>query len=608
MIVNPNKRRRRICESHLRNDRAGSENTGPDSAQCRHDRRASTLRRTIIALSLVVILASAPSQRAGGAESQVKADLVIVNARIWTGEPGSDPNATAVAVKDGGFVAIGDDESVASLIGSSTRQIDAEGRRVIPGITDSHTHIIGGGLQLARISLRDVADKRAFVRAVAEDASNKQEGEWVLGGRWSVDSWPDPSSPDKGWLDPVTGNTPVFLSRMDGHQALVNSAALRIAGITARGPDDPVGGQIVRDEKTGEPTGILKESAMELVRRHIPAPSPDQRYEALKRAMRHANEHGVTAIQDLSEPLDLAVFGRAHRDNSLTIRITAYLSVETWSHHIPLVKNFPIKDNWLRVAGLKGYMDGSLGSHTAYMRHVYDDLDHQAEYPRGQLTAFAVDQEKLRGEVTAAMKAGLQPAIHAIGDEANHLLLDAYEHALESAGKTNLQPRIEHVQHLLESDIERFAKLGVVASMQPAHKADDARYAEKRIGEGRLAGSYAYRRLVDSGAIVIFGSDWPVVTLNPFAGIDAAVTARSVEGRVWLPSHSLSVKEALHAYTLAPARAIGKDGDLGSIAVGKRADLVILADDLMTIPDEKLGDVRVAMTIVDGRVVYQRGE
>jgi len=554
---------------------------------------------------LVTLLLPCPAL---GAESQMKADLVITNARVWTGETNAKSNATAIAVKDGAIVALGDDESAASHIGSSTRRIDAKGRRVIPGITDSHTHIIGGGLQLARISLRDVEDKQAFIRAVAEDAAGKKKGEWVLGGRWSVDSWSDPTSPDKRWLDPVTGDTPVFLSRMDGHQALVNSAALKIAGITADGPDDPVGGQIVRDDKTGEPTGILKESAMELVRRHIPEPSADQRYEALKRAMRHANEYGVTAIQDLSEPADLAVVGRAHAEESLTIRITAYLSVETWSDHIPLVKSFPVNDNWLRVAGLKGYMDGSLGSHTAYMRHAYDDIDEHADYPRGQLTAFAADQDKLRSEITAAMKAGLQPAIHAIGDEANHLLLDAYEHALESIGKTAISPRIEHVQHLLESDIERFAKLGVIASMQPAHKADDARYAEKRIGERRLPGSYAYRKLVDSGAQVIFGSDWPVVTLNPFAGIDAAVTARSVEGEVWLPSHSLTVEEALRAYTLAPARAIGKDRELGSIAVGKRADLVILAHDPLTIPAEKLGDVGVAMTIVDGRVVYQRGE
>lgn len=531
--------------------------------------------------------------------------MVIVNARVWTGAPPSGPEPTAIAIAGDTISAIGSDEQVRSRIGDKTKVIDAQGRRVIPGITDSHTHLVSGGFQLARLTLRDVRSREGFIQAVQAEARKKNKGDWVIGGRWSVESWDKPESPNKSWLDGISPDNPVFLTRMDGHLALVNSTALKLAGIDANGPPDPMGGEIERDPKTHEPTGILKESAMDLLDRLIPEPTRPERREALLRGMKHANSLGVTSVHDMSQQADLEVFRQASEQNTLTVRITSYLSVEDWSSRFE--DAVQAKELWttpmFRLAGLKGYMDGSLGSRTAYMREPYSDAAPTTLHPRGQLTAFASSQT-FGQQVAQADAKSLQMAVHAIGDEGIHLLLNAYEAAAKQNGSTDRRHRVEHTQHLLVSDIPRFVKLGVVASMQPFHKADDGRYAEKAIGAERLKGSYAFRQLVDSGALVVFGSDWPVVTLNPFAGIDAAVNAKTLSGEVWLPSHSLTVEEALRAYTVSPSEAIHQESRLGTLEVGKLADMVILVDDPLTMPRERLADVKVAQTISGGRVVY----
>jgi predicted amidohydrolase YtcJ len=534
---------------------------------------------------------------------------VIVNGKIWTGAdaPGAKPEAsqaTGIAMRDGRIIAVGSDAQVRGHIGENTNTIDARGRRVIPGITDSHTHIISGGFQLARLMLRDVPGRAAFVQAVAAEAKTKKSGQWVLGGRWSVESWKNPEPPKKEWLDPVTGDVPVYLSRMDGHQALVNSAALRLAGIDASGPPDPKGGEIERDPKTREPTGILKESAMGLVGRLIPDATASERYEAFRRAMRHANSLGVTAVHDMCSRDDLEIFDRAEREGTLTLRITAYLSVSDWSAYVDKVPTYGLDSDMVRLAGFKGFMDGSLGSRTAYMREPYSDATPEMPYPRGQLMAMADPPESFQQRVALADARGLQVAVHSIGDEGNHLLLNAYETTLSQGGRKEARHRIEHAQHLHVTDISRFSKLGVVASMQPFHKADDGRYAEKAIGKKRLEGSYAFRQLVDTGALLVFGSDWPVVTMNPFLGIDSAVNAKTLAGEVWLPSHSLTVDEALRAYTALPPRAVHRDDRFGTIEVGKYADLVILSEDPFAIPHERIGEIKVDQTILAGRTVF----
>ncbi len=567
----------------------------------------------MIAAGSALMLVSACSHMTGSLADRSgvpPADLVIVNARIWTAAPNApthgDEQPTALAVRGERIVAVGDDNAVRSRIGPKTRVIDAEGRRVIPGITDCHTHVIGGGFQLARLMLRDVRNKAEFVEAVAGDVRGKKPGEWVLGGRWTVDSWADPGPPNRSWLDPVTGDTPVFLSRMDGHSAVVNSAALRLAGIDRNGPADPVGGEIERDPQTREPTGILKESAMGLVRRLIPSSDPEQRYEALRRAMKHANSLGVTSVNDMCGEQDLWAFAAAEHAGELTLRVTAYLSVSDWAGYSERIDDYGLSSDMLRLAGFKGYMDGSLGSRTAYMRRPYSDAAPDGPYPRGQLTAMADPPEEFNQLAALADSRGMQLAVHAIGDEGNHLLIDAYEYAFKRNRRLDMRHRIEHAQHLLVHDIPRIAALGITASMQPFHKADDGRYAEKALGRDRLAGSYAFRQLVDAGILVVFGSDWPVVTLDPFAGVDSAVNARTLTGDVWLASHSLTVEEALRAYTSSAARAVHREDRVGTIEVGKYADLVILNQDPFTIPKEKIGSTKPDYTIVGGRVAYER--
>ena len=581
---------------------------GPSAGRCR--------RRGIVMACVALALASldvAGVQEKGPAAAVRPADIVIVHAKVWTGDDHGRTSArelepSAIAVEGDRIVAIGTDDEIKPRIGPATKRIDAAGRRVIPGITDSHTHIISGGFQLDRLNLRDVKSREEFVRMIADAAKSRPEGEWVLGGRWSVESWENPEPPRAAWLDAVIGDRPVFLSRMDGHQALANLAALKLAGIDASGPADPVGGEIERDPKTKEPTGILKESAMGLVSRHVPRPSLQQRHAALRRAMKHANSLGVTSVHDMCDWDDLNVFRDLAEENRLTVRITAYVTSGDWVADVGRLldlRRSMTRHPAFTVAGFKGYIDGSMGSRTAYMREPYADAGPDMLHPRGQLTAFAVDNDSFLSHVTAADAKGMQLTVHAIGDEGNHLVLDAYEEAARRNGPRDRRHRIEHAQHLIPSDIGRFAKLGVVASMQPFHKADDGRYVEMVLGRERLKGSYAFRQLVDAGALLVFGSDWPVVTLNPFAGIDAAVNARTLAGDVWLPDHSLKVEEALHAYTSAPCQAIGRERDLGAIEPGKLADLVILQTDPLTISPDDLAKVTPAVTIMGGKVVYE---
>ncbi len=587
--------------------------------------RCFALRTTLVASLFAIASSTIVFGQQPGIELQPTAQLLVLNAKIWPGPSAklsapSEPDPTALAVLEGKFVAIGDDEKIRPMIGPGTKIINARGRRLIPGITDSHTHIIGGGFQLGQLELREVKSKQEFIDAVAKAAKDAKPGEWLRGGRWSVESWEKPETPTRHWLDPVSGDTPVLLSRMDGHSSLANSAALKLAGIDASGPADPKGGEIERDPKTHEPTGILKESAVDLVGKFAQERTAEQRYEALQRAMKHANSLGVTSVQDMSEWADIEVFRRAEQEKSLTVRLTSYLQIGDWTKPVPkdtpgvagdksvsfldYVAGLGTGSAWFRVAGFKAYVDGSLGSRTAYMHEPFADATPDASHPRGMLTAIADPPESFQKLVTAADRQALQIAIHAIGDEGNRVSLDAYEAAQKANGKRDARHRVEHAQHLLVSDISRFASLGVVASMQPYHKADDGRYAEKAIGKDRLDGSYAYRRLVDAGALVVFGSDWPVVTMDPFAGIDSAVNARTLAGDVWLPSHSLTLAEAMYAYTAAPPKAIHRETSLGTIEVGKLADFVILRDDPFAVPAEKLGEIKAWRTIVGGKVVY----
>jgi predicted amidohydrolase YtcJ len=559
-------------------------------------------------LQWFVVSAAIGSAPVGRADSQPQtggppADLVVRNGLVWTGVPGA-AEAQAIAVAGDRIVAVGSDEEISSRIGPATRVIDAGGRRVIPGITDCHTHMVWGGLGLSRIDLRNAVDRTDFRNRIAAAVAKLHPGEWLLGGQWSVDSWDQPEFPTRQWIDDLTPGTPVCLTRIDGHQALVNSVALKFAAIDVDGPADPPGGEIVRDPKTRQPTGILKDAAMDLVTRRIPEPTVQEKKQALVRAMQHANRFGVTAVHDMSEPAELDAIALAHDEDLLTLRFTVYLSVSDWKANVEKVKNYRVHDDWLHVAGFKGFMDGSLGSRNAYLREPFDDATPETKYPRGMLTAMADPPSKFAAQILAADAAGLQPAVHAIGDEANHILLDLYEQVSAKAGAHDRRARVEHAQHLLPEDISRFARLGVIPSMQPHHKADDGRYAETALGHKRCASSYAFRSLLDSGAKLCFGSDWPVVTLSPFAGIATAVDARTLDGRVWFPEQSITAEQALTAYTVTAAYATHREDRLGTLEPGKLADIVILSQDILRIEPDRIAATIATHTIVGGQVVW----
>jgi predicted amidohydrolase YtcJ len=522
------------------------------------------------------------------------ADLVVENARIWS--DGVVGFAEFAAVRDGRFVYVGRRDE--SLIGPTTQRINAGGRVVLPGLIDAHIHMLGGGTQLSRLALRDATDKGDFIRRVAEWADRLPPGRWILGGRWSTESWSDPTQPAREWVDAVTGDRPLYLTRMDGHSALANSEALHLAGITKDGPPNPEGGVIERDPTTGEPTGVLRESAMDLVARLIPPPTIDEKVEALKRAMAEATRHGITAVGDIPELGDLPAYERLAAED-LPVRFFLYPYADDWPEAIKVVRAFRGKPSWVEIKGLKAYIDGSLGSRTAYMRSPYLNNEPGKEDWRGLLREGIADGRFARN-AAAAKRAGLQTIAHAIGDEANHVLLDTLARTYPDVRTARC--RSEHAQHLLPEDISRFGQMGVIASMQPFHKADDGRYAEQYIGPQRCRSSYAFKSLLDAGAVVAFGSDWPVVTLNPLLGVEAAVTGRTLDGKRWQPQENLTVGEALRCYTSRAAYALFADDQIGRIAVGQRADFVILNGSPFD-PDCDFSTIHPVAVFVEGRLV-----
>jgi predicted amidohydrolase YtcJ len=496
------------------------------------------------------------------------ADLVVENARIWS--DGLEGLAEFAAVRDGRFVHIGAAED--DLIGPSTERVDAQGRVVIPGLIDAHAHMLSGGLEATRISLREAGSREEFVERIDAWVRGLEPGEWVLGGRWSTESWLDPAQPTRAWVDQVAGDHPLYLTRMDGHSALANSKALGLASITRDGPPDPAGGVIERDPATGEPTGVLRDSAMDLVARHIPPPTSQNKLRALRHAVRVALRYGITAVSDIVPPDDLPVYEQLARDNP-GVRFFIYVSASDWAKARDAAAGFRGRAGWVEIRGFKAYMDGSLGSRTAYMREPYRGNDPSRRGWRGLLIEDAAPG-RLDRNLEVARDTGLQSIVHAIGDEANHLLLDALERVYRDLPAARC--RSEHAQHLRPEDIPRFAALGVIASMQPYHKADDARYCESYIGPQRSRTSYAYRSLLDAGVVVAFGSDWPVVTSNPYLGLEAAVTGRTLDGAAWQTQENITVTEALRCYTSRAAYAVFADHQLGRIAPGFRADFVIL--------------------------------
>src|SRR5213596_268781 len=531
-----------------------------------------------------------------------QADVIISGGMVWTGLSSGAPQKGDVALASGKILAVGDAAQVARYRGPKTESIQADGGLVLPGFTDGHTHFVDGWFQLALVNLRDARTPQEFIHRIKEYAKTLKPSEWIIGGDWDHTLWRGQPLPRHEWIDSVTPNNPAFLSRLDGHEALANAAAMKAAGVT-RGTAAPAGGEIVRDARTGEPIGIFKDRALDLIGRAIPPPSPEQRDSALARALAHAASLGVTATAHMSASWeDLASYRRLERAGRLTLRVAVYLPLESWRTVADTVGRLGPGDDWVKIGGLKGYMDGSAGSRTAYFFQPYSDS-------AGYSGLLQHPEADMRQWIGAADAAGLQIAVHAIGDRANAILLAIYDSVARAHGPRDRRFRVEHAQHLRPEDIPLFGKLGVIPSMQPYHAIDDGRWVEQRIGPERIKTTYAFRTLLDTDAPLAFGSDWTVAPLDPMLGVYAAVTRRTLDGKNpngWVPEQKISVGEALRAYTAGNAYATFDEGKRGTLAPGADADVVVLDRNLFTIPPDSLDRARVRYTIVGGRVVYRR--
>lgn len=535
-------------------------------------------------------------------KSPLAADLIIINAGIRTMDQ-SQPNAEALAVHANRIVAVGSTKEIRKLADGKTRVIDAKGRLVLPGFNDAHVHFMSGGFQLASVDLRDADTPQEFAERIRRFADKLPSGRWITGGDWDHERWPDAQLPTRDLIDRFTPNTPVFVNRLDGHMALANSLALKLAGVT-RQTLDPPGGVIVRDPKTGEPTGILKDAAQSFVWKVIPPSTFEEKLTAARAATNYAASLGVTSVQDMSAGADVGVYQALLDQGELKTRIYAVWPLPNWERLARTGVRAHFGSAMLRTGGLKGFADGSLGSTTALFYEPYRDAPGTSGIPSDEMFPEGAMLERVRG----ADRAGLQVLIHAIGDRANDTILSYYEQVEKENGNRDRRFRIEHAQHLRPQDIARFGSDHVIASMQPYHAIDDGRWAEKRIGRERAKTTYAFRSLLDSGATLAFGTDWTVAPLDPVLTIYAAATRRTLDGKHpngWVPEQRISVEEAVHGYTVGSAFAEFQEKEKGTITAGKLADLVILSRDIFKIDPKEIEKVKVVMTIMDGRVVYE---
>lgn len=531
------------------------------------------------------------------------ADLIVTNAKVWTADS-AHPSAEAVALLGDRIVAVGSAAEVEAWRGSGTEVMDAGGHLLVPGFNDAHVHFVDGSAQLTNVQLKDADSIEEFARRIGEYAKRLAPREWVLGGNWDDQAFTKPRLPTRWDIDKLTGNTPVFVTRYDGHMSLANSAALRLAGINAKTKDIP-GGVIVRDAK-GEPTGLLKDAATGLVYKVIPSLSPEARLRTIRAGMKHAASVGVTSVQDMNPSYaDIGVYAELEANNELTLRMYVAPLEPNWQDQAKLGVRRAFGSPWLRMGALKGYADGSLGSSTAYFFEPFTDQPKNS----GLLSDEMHPVSAMRDRLIKADAAGLQLCVHAIGDRAISTVLDIFADVVRTNGTKDRRFRIEHSQHVAAKDFKRYADLGVIASVQPYHAIDDGRWADTRIGPDRAKRTYAFRTFLDNGVKLAIGTDWFVAPLDPMQTVYAAVTRATLDGKRpdgWQPQEKLTVAETLQAYTMGSAYAEFQEHVKGSITPGKLADFVLLSDDLFTINKEAIKDVKVLKTIVGGRVVYSR--
>jgi len=545
------------------------------------------------------------------------ADLILLHGKIWTGEPVSSPGgkpqpakfAEALAIANARILAVGSDAEIQPYAGRNTKVIDLKGRLAVPGMIDSHAHFIQGGFQLLSLDLKDTRSEEEFTRRIGEGAKSLSAGRWMLGGDWDEQAWASAKLPVRQMIDAVTGDHPVFLRRYDGHAALANSLAIKLAGVTRATPD-PVGGLIVRDA-AGEPTGIFKDDAQELIAKVIPPPTEAEMAEALRAGLAEAARVGLTSVHSITVDADsyngsftgeVQLLRRAEQEGWLSCRMYEVVPILRWEKLRDAGLTHDMGDDFIKMGAVKAFADGSLGSATAWMNEPFADDPTNRGLPLSLMNPPAKMEALARG----ADQAQIQICIHAIGDRAIEEILDLYQR-LGGDHPWAHRFRIEHAQHMRPEDFARMGKMGIIASMQPYHAIDDGRWVEKRLGRERARWSYAWRSMIDAGAPLAFGSDWPVAPLSPILGIYAAVTRATLDGKHpegWFPEQRITVEEALRAYTQGSAFAAFQENDKGSIAPGKLGDVVVLSNDIFTIPPARIKDSHVVVTIVGGKVVY----
>jgi predicted amidohydrolase YtcJ len=530
----------------------------------------------------------------------------FINGKIYTVNE-KQPYAEAVVTEDNKIIFVGSNKDAKMFIDTSTRVIDLKGKRMLPGFNDSHLHFISGGNYLLGINLRPATSKEEFVKILKDYVNTRKDSSanvnrWITGGRWDHEQWQDKILPTKELIDSVTGNIPVFVSRIDGHMGLANSRALELTGISNDIPD-PEGGLIVRNSKTGEPTGILKDNAMDLVFKIIPLPSLKENIEDALSAIEEARKLGVTSVQDMTQPGELEAYLQIQKENELTCRIYSITPINRYEALVNKGITAGNDEALIKLGALKGYADGSLGASTAWFFEHYAQDTTTFGLPMDIVTNGDLEKWALNAD-----KNHLQICVHAIGDRANAFMLDLYGKIKNENPEWDRRFRIEHAQHLRKSDISRFNTIGVIASVQPYHCIDDGVWAEKRIGPDRIHFTHVYKSLLDNNVKVAFGTDFPVAPLNPLLGIYAAVTRRTVDGKNpkgWIPEQKISIEDAIKCYTLNPAYASFDENIKGSIEVGKLADLVVLSDDILSIDPVKIKDVFVEMTVFNGEIIYK---
>jgi predicted amidohydrolase YtcJ len=532
-------------------------------------------------------------------EAPAGPDLVVVG-RIFTADPKA-PWAEALASSAGRIVYVGDRAGLPEAAAGALR-IDVPEGVVLPGLVDAHAHLLGLGLARGSLDLAGTRDLDELVERVRARERELPAGRWLQGRGWDQNGWPDPRFPHRRSLDEAVPGRPVYLVRVDGHAAFVNAAALRASGI-GRDTPDPSGGKILRDE-SGEPTGVLIDNAMALVR--VPAPSLEERKAALYEAMRLAAEAGLTGVHDMgNDPVTLAAFGALAAEGRMPVRVYAMLAagaLATPDGGPLLAPQLPTQPaGRFTLRGVKLFADGALGSRGAALEQPYSDEP-------GNRGLLLMSPEALCEAVDRAGVLGLQAAVHAIGDRGNRVVLDCVER-LGREGRPPVRPRIEHTQVLAPDDVERIARLGVIASMQPTHATSDMPWAEQRLGPERIQGAYAWRSLAQAGATLAFGSDFPVESHLPLWGLYAALTRQDHEGRPeggWYPSQRLTLDEAVSAFTRGAAFAAFQEAELGSLEPGKLADLTVLDRDPWALGPRALLEAEVLWTLVGGEVVHRR--